>query len=49
MLKMGHYIKDSWAPPTIATLHWDGKLMESLDNKNICEEILYELDCLLYV
>ena len=26
---MGHYIKDSWAPPTIATLHWDGKLVES--------------------
>ena len=37
---MGHYVKDSWSPSIIAILHWDGKLMESLDNKNIREERL---------
>ena len=31
-------IKKSWSPPSPALLQWDGKLMESLDNKYVEEE-----------
>ena len=37
---MKHYIQDDWTPPERATIHWDGKLMGSLENKDINEERL---------
>ena len=33
-------IKESWVPPTRGIVHWDGKLMDTLDNKNAVEERL---------
>ena len=33
-------IKDSWEPPAVAALHWDGKLMDTLGNESAFEERL---------
>lgn len=32
--------RDEWVAPKLATLHWDSKLMSSLENRNISEERL---------
>ena len=33
-------IKDGWTPSWLSVLHWDEKLMCTLDNQYITEEIL---------
>ena len=33
-------IKASWTPPLVASIHWDGKLMETLGNESSFEERL---------
>jgi len=33
-------VKNSWKPPKVGIVHWDGKLMETLDNKYGVEERL---------
>ena len=37
---MAERIKDSWTPSWLSVLHWDEKLMCTLDNQNINEERL---------
>ena len=36
--EMSEKIKQNWAPPRISVLHWDEKLMSTLDNQYIQEE-----------
>ena len=33
-------IKENWSPPNLAVIHWDGKLMETLQNKHLIEDCL---------
>ena len=36
-------IKESWEPPKRSIVHWDGKLMDTLDNEYAVEERLHVL------
>ena len=38
--KIAEKIKDNWKPPETGLLHWDGKLMSTLANKDKCTERL---------
>lgn len=38
--KISDACKDIWLPPTLASLHWDSKLMNSLTDQNTSEERL---------
>lgn len=40
VIKISDKIKSSWMPPTIAVIHWDGKLMDTLGNDYGTEERL---------
>ena len=48
-------VMDSWTPPNVGFVHWDGKLMETLGNHNDHQEEhlpalllgkIYEIICL---
>ena len=39
-MSLANKIKESWVPPTVGVLHWDGKLMDTLDNEFAVEERL---------